>query len=665
MNKRSKTIPIILGAAVLIAVPILGQWRKDRAQPRTPPPPASYPPINEPRPIVYRVIASDAPAWMHKGGPSVGTYLCNGTADNVKIQAAVDAVQALADDRGATIELSPGIFYWAQPVGETVVAGTGNLYQRYEGSATHATTMVQSAMVPVTWVTGTMTDVADGQIYRVTGGSSGGHSLEDHKEPLIASIEKKTIAATLKAGAWTNGTLTLTEVGAFKGLTIVHGDEIIITGGTGVTAGTYTIHSATDDAIVLHADINGAGGDINDVTAAPGIILSEPVQENYVTAAADFKRIVGSVKVTGNGITIRGSGIGATTLWRTSGVDCAAITFEGGSPSSAKVMFHVEDLSIQGNKADTTYDGDQAGIVVGERLYDYYQTNVAIWSTGGDGLVVLQPWGAHVTSGWIELCNGMGFVFGDGFQGMIDGLKLQGNLGNSTAGADTMPTMLLRYANKCYINPAQVTHDADYCIRLHTAQYNIITGASLLVESGGLGHIWIGGGPSNTSLYNSISNSMFSPYAATDVGITVVDYNYGHMVTGCWFSSVMTVPLSLGVTTNVTVQGCQNAGDILGSGGIQTRANDSAITVRSAIARVVGDGGAVVLDTAPAIADGCGDGQALIIQGTDDANTVQIADNCNCQLAGGAAVTLGKGDTITLQWNSVDSDWYELNRANN
>jgi len=99
--------------------------------------------------------------------------------------------------------------------------------------------------------------------------------------------------------------------------------------------------------------------------------------------------------------------------------------------------------------------------------------------------------------------------------------------------------------------------------------------------------------------------------------------------------------------------------------GDEARLDDSAITCADSLNRVVGDGGAVVLDTAPAIADGAYDGQLCMIQGTDDTNTVQVADNVNVQLAGGVAFTLGKGDTLTVVWDSGDSDWYEISRSDN
>ena len=124
-----------------------------------------------------------------------------------------------------------------------------------------------------------------------------------------------------------------------------------------------------------------------------------------------------------------------------------------------------------------------------------------------------------------------------------------------------------------------------------------------------------------------------------------------------------------GYTTSVTVKA--DGSIIFGGGTIytpsadQARANDSTITIANTIVRVAGDGGAAVLDTAPAIEDGSADGQMVIIQGTHDTNTVQIVDNVNTQLAGGVAITLGKGDTIQLIWDSGESDWYELNRADN
>jgi len=105
--------------------------------------------------------------------------------------------------------------------------------------------------------------------------------------------------------------------------------------------------------------------------------------------------------------------------------------------------------------------------------------------------------------------------------------------------------------------------------------------------------------------------------------------------------------------------------DVLTPSSTQTVANDAYIDSTNGIVPVAGDGGSATLDTAPAISDGVLDGQTIIVQGTHDTNTVVIADNCNTQLAGGAAMTLGLGDTITLIWRSGTSDWYETSRSDN
>lgn len=100
----------------------------------------------------------------------------------------------------------------------------------------------------------------------------------------------------------------------------------------------------------------------------------------------------------------------------------------------------------------------------------------------------------------------------------------------------------------------------------------------------------------------------------------------------------------------------------LAQGGIQSMSNDGAVAVTNSYLRVVGYLGAVVLDTDPAIADGL-TGQIIVIEGTNDSNTVTIADNCNTQLAGDASVVLGLNDTIMLIFNGTD--WLEISRSAN
>jgi len=96
-----------------------------------------------------------------------------------------------------------------------------------------------------------------------------------------------------------------------------------------------------------------------------------------------------------------------------------------------------------------------------------------------------------------------------------------------------------------------------------------------------------------------------------------------------------------------------------------TYADDTAIVVSFSYVRVEGNGGAVTLDTDPAVADGTADGQIVYIQGCDDTNTVTIADAVNTQLSGGTSFTMGSGDILTLLWDAGGSLWIEASRSDN
>jgi len=94
------------------------------------------------------------------------------------------------------------------------------------------------------------------------------------------------------------------------------------------------------------------------------------------------------------------------------------------------------------------------------------------------------------------------------------------------------------------------------------------------------------------------------------------------------------------------------------------------ITVTNENMRVVGNGGAVTLTGTPTIVDPASDGTIVTIQGTNDTNTVKLQDeaqlaNTGLQLSGGNDFTLGLGDTITLQYDSGDDNWYERSRSDN
>lgn len=610
---------------------------------------------------VYWVVASNFVGPI-RGGPN--TLLCDGTDDHIQIQQGATA----ADVLGGKVKLSQGTFYYGQPAGETVVEGTASVYAYVDGVRSDD---VCGATFE-TYGTGAYADLAVGQIYRVWGGDDGeGKSLEDNYEPLISSVEYVTPNITLAGADWQNVSKSLTEIGAFA--TAAIGDRIILTAGTGVTTGVYEIATiaGAPDTVTLTADINGAGGDIGDtsITSVPGVVLGNPVQENYGEGAetdCDIKRMVGAVKITGAGVTIQGSGINSTFIQRAAGADCAAFIHEGGTPAAAVVYTCLRDFTMYGTTGGS-YDGDQAGIVIGRRCYDPHLEMLGIFNLAGEGVVV-SPWGLKWMGGWVEYCDGMGAVINKGNQGSIASVKFQSNSGDSEEGAATMPAVLLRYTDLTNLNAVWANHGADYAIRFQGAIKNSIVGSTISTATGGAATGCIAFGSANGVVYssnNSIVGSYINCQVAKTIGVFTSQYNYNQTIVGCSFSTATTTPLSLYANTNTTIRGCNGVGDVLDCGlSIQTCADDAAITVRSAIVRVVSsEVGVAVLDADPAIVDGYADGQVVRIVGTDDAKPVDIRDNCNVQLTGGAAAVLGVGDFVTVVWNAALDDWYESSRG--
>jgi len=75
----------------------------------------------------------------------------------------------------------------------------------------------------------------------------------------LETADTTKVATAIAAGAWTAATKTLTKVAAFAGYSWASGDQISVTGGTGVTVAWYEIASRTsDDAIILKEAISAA-----------------------------------------------------------------------------------------------------------------------------------------------------------------------------------------------------------------------------------------------------------------------------------------------------------------------------------------------------------------------------------------------------------------------
>ena len=70
----------------------------------------------------------------------------------------------------------------------------------------------------------------------------------------------------------------------------------------------------------------------------------------------------------------------------------------------------------------------------------------------------------------------------------------------------------------------------------------------------------------------------------------------------------------------------------------------------------------VILNATTAIANGSTPGDVLILEGTDDSQTVTINDGANTSLAA-ATRTLVNDDTLMLLWNGAS--WIEISFSNN
>ena len=84
--------------------------------------------------------------------------------------------------------------------------------------------------------------------------------------------------------------------------------------------------------------------------------------------------------------------------------------------------------------------------------------------------------------------------------------------------------------------------------------------------------------------------------------------------------------------------------------------------------RVVGNGAPILMGSTPTITPGTADGQLLIVQGTNNANTVELQDDATLlgsQLhLGATSRVLGKGDSLLLSWDATDALWNELAFSN-
>lgn len=79
---------------------------------------------------------------------------------------------------------------------------------------------------------------------------------------------------TVAGASWVNGTLTLTQVGAFTNYVYKAGDQLVVTAGTNTTLGTYNVASrVSNDAITLTASIGATASAVSGTMDFPWIVL--------------------------------------------------------------------------------------------------------------------------------------------------------------------------------------------------------------------------------------------------------------------------------------------------------------------------------------------------------------------------------------------------------
>ena len=128
--------------------------------------------------VQWLVVASDF-IGPHRGGH--GVELCDGTDDQVQIQAAIDAAAA-SGRNGAIVKLSPGLFTVSKSAAAVDIVFVADLTDGV-GEAT---------LTNPTFSVGEAGDMAAGQLFRVSGGQDddgGLESVEDNHSDCIVTIK--------------------------------------------------------------------------------------------------------------------------------------------------------------------------------------------------------------------------------------------------------------------------------------------------------------------------------------------------------------------------------------------------------------------------------------------------------------------------------------------
>ncbi len=508
----------------------------------------------------YFVVASDAPGTMQRGGPNV--FLCPATNPQVKIQEAIDTAAAAG---GGLVDLSLGTFTVSKPSGAVDVVFTGDVAEGAGVSTVYNFTGMTAAEWAVTTI---------GQMFYSSGGQDASDdSCEDNTVDMISTVEKRSITHVLIAsGAWNNTAKTITKTDAFADYTFASGDEIYVSGGTGVTAGFFTIASRTsDDVIVTSSDINGGSGDVADITTDDAVQLSEDFNDDYGSTAGGsggkvtLVRMIPCIELKSR-VYLKGSGFGGvntavTNIVLAADQNCTVMAW---LPTSNSVGCGIADLSINGNATNqgdgavTTYHPLCNGVITNEFGFDFHVWRANVMSCKGNGFWIGYPWGFHIRGGgWTEHHMGSGIVFGDGSMGEIVNHKVADNClatsrdahASNTAPGDgasnyTIATVRLQNADYCTITGGIFEGEQTWCIWAIDGESHKFVGCQIQsLISGGEGGIFLDG-----NLYSTMIGCVFNQNATG--GPIGIDVNgYGHVIMGNIFDPAVVKPIELGQLT--------------------------------------------------------------------------------------------------------------------
>lgn len=197
------------------------------------------------------------------------TFIANRTVTATTETSADYDIASVQDDFDALLRFTPANQTYHRTQDPTAVEPAGHYYYEADEDGTSTAVVFARRDFPSPSTGWTVP-----QNYADNG--SGGN-------PFGFRVFMQRFAATLASVTYTHATKRLTKTGAFAGLTLRAGDQIRVTGGTGATAGYYTIASKVSDDTIELVDAPGTGDQADFTTEGIGADYEVVADFNGVT----------------------------------------------------------------------------------------------------------------------------------------------------------------------------------------------------------------------------------------------------------------------------------------------------------------------------------------------------------------------------------------------